>query len=141
MYELEIYRGVVCHDNEGRCKIWRGIDVSFQNWNEEFDEFRLENLKVSNFALYWAPFDQKYVLAEKVQRSYVSSHWRVMQNLNKNWFVVWKWQKFGKFLPEHLKISKLGLSWDPYIRSRKCMSLKFTEEFCIMTMKNNAKFQ
>ena len=31
MYELKICRGVTCHDNEERCKIWRGIDLSFQN--------------------------------------------------------------------------------------------------------------
>ena len=36
---------------------------------------------------------------------------------------------------------KLGLWWDPFIQSRKCMSLKFTGEFCVMTMKNDAKFE
>ena len=30
-YELKIHRGVICHDNEEWCKIWRGIDLSFQN--------------------------------------------------------------------------------------------------------------
>ena len=30
---------------------------------------------------------------------------------------------------------------DPFDQSRKCMSLKYTEEFCVMTMKNNAKFE
>ena len=29
----------------------------------------------------------------------------------------------------------------PFIQSRKYMSLKFTEELCIMTMKNDAKFE
>ena len=28
------------------------------------------------------------VWAKKVHKSYVSWHWRVMENLNKNWFVV-----------------------------------------------------
>ena len=27
------------------------------------------------------------------------------------------------------------------IQSRKCMSLKFIGEFCVMTMKNDAKFE
>ena len=35
----------------------------------------------------------------------------------------------------------MGLRWDPFIESRQCMSLKFTGEFCVMTMKNDAKFQ
>ena len=108
------------------------------------------------------------IAAEKVQRSYVSWHWRVMQNLKKNRFAVWKmtgiwwimiwalrylknlhfdwslsrkihnfWLKkeqrsylswhlwheeLSKFSPEHLKVSKLVLSWDPFVHYRKCMS-------------------
>ena len=36
---------------------------------------------------------------------------------------------------------KLELSWDPFVQSRKGMTLKFTEELRVMTMKNNAKFE
>ena len=39
------------------------------------------------------------------------------------------------------KISKLGLWWDLFIQSRKCMRLNFTEKLCMMTMKNDAKFE
>ena len=49
--------------------------------------------------------------------------------------------EFGKFSTEHTKFSKLGLSLDPFIQSRKCMSLKLTGELCVMTMKNDAKFE
>ena len=38
-------------------------------------------------------------------------------------------------------LSKLGLWWDPFVQSRKGMTLKFTEELYVMTMKNNAKFE
>ena len=31
IYELKTYIGVVCHYNKEGCKIWRGIDFSFQN--------------------------------------------------------------------------------------------------------------
>ena len=48
---------------------------------------------------------------------------------------------FGKFSPEHSKVSKLGLLWDPLIQSRKFLSLKYTEELCVMTIKNYAKFK
>ena len=41
------YRGVISKDTEEWLKIWRGIDLSFQNWNKEFDKFKLKNLKVS----------------------------------------------------------------------------------------------
>ena len=47
----------------------------------------------------------------------------------------------GKFSPDQLKVSKLGFLWDPLIQCRKSMSLKSTEEFCIMKVKNDAKFE
>ena len=50
-------------------------------------------------------------------------------------------EKFGKFLPEHLKVSKLRHWWDTFVQSRKGMTLKFAEELCVMTMNNNAKFE
>ena len=34
--------------------------------------------------------------------------------------------------PEHSKVSKLELWWVPFTQSRKCMTLKFTEELCVM---------
>ena len=54
---------------------------------------------------------------KKVQRSYLSWHWRVMQNLKKNWLVVWKmtweiWQIFTRAL-ESVKISILMGSFCP----------------------------
>ena len=39
------------------------------------------------------------------------------------------------------KVSKLGFWWDPFIQSRKYMSLKFMAESIVMAMKNNAKFE
>ena len=36
---------------------------------------------------------------------------------------------------------KIGTLRGPFIQSRKCMSLKFTEEFCVMTIKNDGKFE
>ena len=50
-------------------------------------------------------------------------------------------EKFGNLSPEHLKKSKLELWWDPFVQSRKDVTLKFTEELCVMTMQNNAKFE
>ena len=37
--------------------------------------------------------------------------------------------------------SKFGLLWGTFIPSRKCMSLKFTGESCVMIMKKDAKFE
>ena len=39
MYELKIYRVIMCHDNEKWSEIWTGTDLSFKNWHEKFYEF------------------------------------------------------------------------------------------------------
>ena len=49
--------------------------------------------------------------------------------------------EFGKFLPEDSKVSKLGLWWDPFIQSKKCIRLKLREEPCVMTTHNDKKFE
>ena len=36
------------------------------------------------------------------------------------WFEKWL-EEFGKFSSEHLKVSKLVFSWDPFVQSRKFM--------------------
>ena len=143
LFELKKYRGVIFNETEEEYKIWRGIYLPFQNWHTEFDKFWPEQLKVSQFFTLMGSFWAKYnVWAKKVPRSYLSWHWRVIQSLKKNWIAVWKmtWG-IGKFSPEYSEVSKLELWWDPFVESRKCMSLKFTEELCVMTMKNDAKFE
>ena len=63
----------MCHDNEEWCKIWRGIDLSFQNWHEEFDEFWPKHLKISKIFILMCSFWAKYTLFElkKVQLSFM----------------------------------------------------------------------
>ena len=34
----------------------------------------------------------------------------------------------ANFDQNHLKLSKVVFSWDPYVQSRKCLSYKLTEE-------------
>ena len=59
---------------------------------------------------------------------------------NDQWFEK-RHEKLGKFSPEHLKLSKLEFWWDPFVQSKKGRTLKFTEELCVMTINNNAKFE
>ena len=63
-FELKKYRGVMFHETEKEYKIWRGINLSFQNWHKVFDKFWPEISKFSKvFALlhsFWA----KYILFE-----------------------------------------------------------------------------
>ena len=55
------------------CRIGGGIDLSFQNWHEEFDKFWPEHSKVSKMCTLMGSFWSKYIIFEqnKVQRSYI----------------------------------------------------------------------
>ena len=101
----------------------------------------LKSLKNLHFD--WSLLCKVYnVWPKKVQRSMFHDNEESCKIWRKTdlWFGKWH-EEFGKFSPEHLKVSKLGLWWDPLIQSRKGMSLKSTEELCVMTMKNDAKFE
>ena len=60
----EIYRGVMCHNNEEWCKIWRGIEFSVQNWHEELDEFWPKHLKISKTWTLMDCFWPKHIIFE-----------------------------------------------------------------------------
>ena len=61
-YELKIHREGICYGNEKLRKIWRGTDLSFQGWHEEFDEFFPEHLKVSKIFILMDSFWANYKL-------------------------------------------------------------------------------
>ena len=73
------------------CKIWRGTDLCFEKWHEEFGEFWSSSRKSQNLHINGLLLTKVYnVWAKQLKRSYVSWHWRMMQYLKKNWLVVWK---------------------------------------------------
>ena len=117
-YELKIYRGVICHGNKKRCKIGRGFDLPFQNWHEDFDELLPEHYKISKNCALMDCLWPKYIMFE------LKKYRGVIFDGTEYWCKIWKktdfsfekWhRKFGKFSPEHLKVSKLGLWWDSFI--------------------------
>ena len=119
MYELKIYRGVMCHDNEEWCKIWTGIDWSVQNWHEEFNDFWLQHSKISIICTLKGCFCPKYIMFE------LSKYRGVMFDDTQDWCKVWrktdvcfqKWhEKFGNFnysTLESLKIATFIESFYP----------------------------
>ena len=137
------HRGVISHDPEYWCKIWRKTDLLFQKW-QEFGEFWPEHSKVSKICTFIGSYCAKYLMFN------LKNYRGVIFCDTEEWCKIWRktnlWfgklhEAFDKFSPEHLKMSKLGLWWDPFFQSRKCMSLTFTEEFCVMAIKNDAKFK
>ena len=91
MYELKIYRGVLCHDIGEWCKIWRGIDLSVQNWYEEFDRFLPEHSKIPKICTLIGCFWRKCIMHElkKVLGSYVDGT-EVDGKFEGNWLVLSK---------------------------------------------------
>ena len=124
-------------------KIWRKTDLLFQKW-QEFGEFWSEHLKVSKSCTFIGSYCAKHLMFDLKKYRGVIFHdtekWWKIWRITDLWFGKWH-EKYGKFSPQHLKVSKLGLWWDLLIQSWKTMSLEFTEELCVMTMKNDAIFE
>ena len=64
LFELKRYKGVIFHETEEGYKIWRGMDLSFQNWHKEFDKFWPEHSKVSKIFTLMGSFWAMYLLLE-----------------------------------------------------------------------------
>ena len=64
MFDLKKYRGVIFHDTEGWCKIWRKTDLWLGKWHEEYGKFLPEQLKVSKIFILMCSFWAKYILFE-----------------------------------------------------------------------------
>ena len=118
MYKLKICRRVVCQDNDKRCKIRSAIDLSFQNWHEDFDEFWPDNSRILKICDLMGCLWPKYIMFQ------LKKYRGAMFDGTEYWCKIWRktdfcfqklHEQFGKFSPERLKLSKLGLWWDSFI--------------------------
>ena len=143
MHELQTYKGVISNDTKEWWKIWRGIDLLFQNWHKEFDKFWLKHLSLKNLLF-------NGLFLTKVYNVWLKKYRGVIFHDTRDWCKIWRktdlWlgkshEKFGKISPEHTEVSKLGFLLGPFIQSTKYISLKFTGELYIVTVKNDAKFE
>ena len=70
-----------------------GINLLFQKWHKEFEKFWPEHSlrSLKNFHFNGILLSKAYIFwAKKEQWSYLSSNWRGIQNLERNWLVVSK---------------------------------------------------
>ena len=110
-FQLKRYRGAMTHDTEEWCKIWKKSDSFFQKW-QEFGEFWSDHSEVSNICTLIGSFRAKYIPFDlKKYRGVIfydtDEPCKIFRKSEENWG---NWhEKFGKFWPEHLKVSKLGL--------------------------------
>ena len=57
-FDLKKYRGVIFHETEEWCKVWRKTELWLWKWYEEYGEFSPEHLKVSQLGFWKDPFIQ-----------------------------------------------------------------------------------
>ena len=81
---MKKYRRIMFHDTEELYKVWSKTDYWFQKRYEEFGEFSPNHSKVQKFHFDGLFLSKVYVVwANEIQRSYLSWHWTVMQNVCK----------------------------------------------------------
>ena len=106
------YREVIFHDTEDEYKIWRGIDLSIQNWHKEFDKFWPEHSIASESFTLMGFFWVKYILFELKKYRGVIFHdteegykiWWGINLLFQNWH-----KEFNKFWLSSRKSQKCSL--------------------------------
>ena len=77
---IEKYGRFMFHDNEEWCKVWTKTDSWFQKWHEEFGQFSPNHSKVKKFHFDGLFLSKVYeAWAKKMQRSYLSWHWTLIQ--------------------------------------------------------------
>ena len=100
-FKLKKYRGVMSHDPENWCKIWRKTDLLFQKW-QEFTEIWPEHSKVSKICTFISSYCAKYLMFDlKKYRGDIfhdTEKWSTILRKTYLWFGKWH-EGSDKFLP------------------------------------------
>ena len=80
-FQLKRYGGVMPHDTEECCKIWRKTDLWFGKWHEA--NFHQNIWKCQNWYFHG-------ILLSKVENPWATNLQRSCSNLKRNWLVVSK---------------------------------------------------
>ena len=148
--DLKKNRGVICHDTEELCEIWRKTDWWFGKWHEKFDNFHQTTRKCQNWE-----FDG--ILLPKVENACAKIYRGVMTNDTEEWWKNWRgiillFQNWGiwRIWPKHLKVSKIwtlmaGSFWKKFImfELKKHWGAIFleTEKWCEIWWETDLLFQ
>ena len=105
-FKLRKYIGVMPHDSEDWCKIWRKIDLLFQKW-QEFGEFWPKHSQVSKMCIFISSYCTKYLKFD------LKKYRGVIFHDTEKWCKIWRKtdmlfgksnEEDGKFSPEYLKV-------------------------------------
>ena len=141
MFQLENFTGIMCHDTREWCNVLKN-DIR-KLVKIRANSQKPENLHFDGILL----FNAYKVLNEKVRKSSVSWQWRLMQSL-KNKLTVGSKNGIRNLVnfnasigKSHFENWKFSLWCATFIKSKLCLSQKGTDELCIITLKNDAKFE
>ena len=84
IFELKIYKGVMCHKNEEWCKNWRRTDFSVQNWHEQFWTFWFKYSKISKMCTLMGCLWSKCIMFK------LKKYKEVMFDSYKYWCKIWR---------------------------------------------------
>ena len=88
MLQLENFRGIICLGIEGWCKVLNKTDLWLQKWHKVVN-FHASKKKSQNLHFHWIHLSKAYKnLDGKIQKSYVSWHFRAMQSFLKRWIFI-----------------------------------------------------
>ena len=143
LFELKKYRGITFHETEERCKIWRGINLSFQNWHKEFDKIWPEHLKVSKMFILLGSVWAKYVLFELEKYRgiifyEIEEGYKIFRGID---FSFQNWHKeLDKIWLEHLKVSKMFILLGFFRAKYVLFELKKYRGIIFLKLKRNTIF-
>ena len=134
--ENDIRNSINSHQSSWNCQNWNPDGILLSNvknaWTKYLERSYVKNLKRNwlviskltwgiweilpqalqsskNFHVTWLLLSKVYIVwAKKVQTIYLIWHGRVMQNLEKNWLVVWKKTVIWQIFTGALKSLKIG---------------------------------
>ena len=117
IYEPKSYRGVMCHDNEEWCKIWKGIDFSRKKPTWRLWQILTWALKSSKLSALMGFFCKKYIFNVNRTEALCVMTLKSDGKFEEKLTCVWKmtlgiWQMFAREL-EYLKIGTLMGSFHP----------------------------
>ena len=102
--------GIIFLETEEGYKIWRDINLLFQNWQNEFDNIWPEHSKVWKAFILMGSFWAKYILFELKKYRGIIFHeteegYKICRGID---LLLQNWHKeFDKIWPEHSKVSKI----------------------------------
>ena len=106
------WRGLCVMTLKGDAKFKGKLTCGFKNDIRNLINFHVSSWKSENLHLDWIILSKGYKdLDEKIQKSYVSWHWRVMQSLKKKTWGIW-W-----IFTQPLKSPKTLLQWAIFAQS------------------------